>query len=99
MTDDPDVSMSTLNKWITTHRNTALISKEDLDHAQENDRLRREILLLKEEREVLKKATVFFASQTNPVTNGFPFMLSYQSKDTNGQIVSLRIISSCKLNP
>ena len=99
MTDDPDVSMSTLNKWITTHRNTALISKEDLDHAQENDRLRRENRILKEEREVLKKATVFFASQTNPVTNGFPFMLSYQSKDTNGQIVSLRIISSHKLNP
>jgi transposase len=30
---------------------------------QENDRLRRENRILKEEREILKKATVFFASQ------------------------------------
>tara|TARA_Y200000002_G_scaffold365936_1_gene356407 strand:+ start:509 stop:682 length:174 start_codon:yes stop_codon:yes gene_type:complete len=55
--------MSTLNKWITAHRDTDMISKEDLSLAQENDRLRREIRLLKEEREVLKKATVFFARQ------------------------------------
>jgi transposase len=34
VTDDPDVGMSTLNKWITTHRNTALTSKEDLSLAQ-----------------------------------------------------------------
>jgi len=34
-----------------------------LSLAQENDRLRRENRILKEEREVLKKATVFFASQ------------------------------------
>ena len=59
--DDLGVGMSTLNKWITAHRDTDMISKEDLSLAQENDRLRREIRLLKEEREVLKKATVFFA--------------------------------------
>ena len=58
--DDLGVGMSTLNKWITAHRDTDMISKEDLSLAQENDRLRREIRLLKEEREVLKKATVFF---------------------------------------
>ena len=34
VTDDPDVGMSTLNKWITTHRNTDMISKEDLSLAQ-----------------------------------------------------------------
>jgi len=61
--DDLGVGMSTLNKWITAHRDTDMISKEDLSLAQENDRLRREIRLLKEEREVLKKATVFFARQ------------------------------------
>ena len=61
--DDLGVEMSTLNKWITAHRDTDMISKEDLSLAQENDRLRREIRLLKEEREVLKKATVFFARQ------------------------------------
>ena len=61
--DDLGVGMSTLNKWITAHRDTDMISKEDLSLAQENERLRRGIRLLKKEREVLKKATVFFARQ------------------------------------
>mmetsp|Transcript_29705 Transcript_29705/g.58956 ORF Transcript_29705/g.58956 Transcript_29705/m.58956 type:complete len:92 (-) Transcript_29705:161-436(-) len=59
--DDLGVGMSTLNKWITVHRDTDVVSKEDLSLAQENDRLRRENRLLKEEREILKKATQFFA--------------------------------------
>ncbi|WP_106743605.1 IS3 family transposase [Yoonia maritima] len=53
--DDLGVGMSTLNKWITAHRDTGVVPKEDLDLAKENDRLRREIKLLKEEREILKK--------------------------------------------
>jgi transposase len=61
--DDLGVGMSTLNKWITAHRDTDVVSKEDLGLAHENDRLRRENRILKEEREILKKATVFFASQ------------------------------------
>ena len=61
--DDLGVGMSTLNKWITAHRDTDVVLKEDLGLAQENDRLRRENRILKEEREILKKATVFFASQ------------------------------------
>jgi len=40
---------------------TDVVSKEDLSLAQENDRLRRENRLLKEERETLKRATQFFA--------------------------------------
>ena len=59
--DDLGVGMSTLNKWITAHRDTDVVSKEDLDLAQENDRLRRENRILKGEREILKKATQFFA--------------------------------------
>ena len=59
--DDLGVGMSTLNKWITAHRDTDLVSKEDLELVKENDRLRREVRLLKEEREILKKATQFFA--------------------------------------
>ena len=59
--DDLGVGMSTLNKWITAYRDTDVVSKEDLDLAQENERLRREIWLLTEEREILKKATQFFA--------------------------------------
>ena len=59
--DDLGVGMSTLNKWITAHRDTKVVSQEDLDLAKENERLRREIRLLREEREILKKATQFFA--------------------------------------
>ena len=59
--DDLGVGMSTLNKWITAYRDTDVVSKEDLDLAEENERLRPEIRLLKEEREILKKATQFFA--------------------------------------
>ena len=58
---DLGVGMSTLNKWITAYRDTDVVSKEDLSLAQENDRLRRESRILKEEREILKKATQFFA--------------------------------------
>ena len=61
--DDLGIGMSTLNKWITSHRDTDVVSKEDLGLTQENDRLRRENRILKEERNILKKATVFFASQ------------------------------------
>ncbi len=61
--DDLGVKMSTLNKWITAHRDADVVSKENLSLAYENDRLRRENRILKEEREVLKRATVFFASQ------------------------------------
>ena len=59
--DDLGVGVSTLNKWITAYRDTDVVSKEDLDLAEENERLRSEIRLLKEEREILKKATQFFA--------------------------------------
>ena len=47
--DDLGVRMSTLNKWITARRDTDVVSKEDLGLAQENDRLRRESRILKEE--------------------------------------------------
>jgi len=58
---DLGVGLSTLNKWITAHRDTDVVSKEDLSLARENERLRREVRILKEEREILKKATQFFA--------------------------------------
>ena len=61
--DDLGVGMSTLNKWITAHRDTGVVSHEDRELALENERLRRENRILKEERDILKKATVFFASQ------------------------------------
>ncbi len=58
---DLGVGLSTLNKWITAHRDTDVVSKEELSLAQENERLRREVRILKEERDILKKATQFFA--------------------------------------
>lgn len=53
--DDLGVGMSTLNKWITAHRDMDVLSKEDVSLARENDRLRREVRILKEERDILKK--------------------------------------------
>ena len=38
--EDLGVGMSTSNKWITAHRDTDVVSKEDLGLAQENDRNR-----------------------------------------------------------
>ena len=61
--DDLGAGASTLNKQITAHRDTDAVSKQDLGFAQEGDQLRRENRILKEEREILKKATVFFANQ------------------------------------
>ena len=52
--DDLGIGMSTLNKWITTHGDTDVVSNEDRELALENDRLRRENRILREEREVLK---------------------------------------------
>ena len=63
LADDLGVGMSTLNKWITAHRDTDVVSHEDRELALENERLWRENRILKEERDILKKATVFFASQ------------------------------------
>jgi transposase len=52
------VGISTLNKWVTD-----MISDKDLDLARENERFRRENRILKVDRDILKKATAFFASQ------------------------------------
>ena len=35
--NDLGVRMSTLNKWITAHRDTDVVSKGELDLAKEND--------------------------------------------------------------
>ena len=66
--DDLGIGMSTLNKWITSHRDTDVLSKEDLGLTQENDRLRRENRILKEERDILKEAAVYFASESKKNT-------------------------------
>lgn len=60
---DLGVGRSTLGKWIAQYRPMDLISAPQADLARENERLRLENRVLKEERDILKKATQFFASQ------------------------------------
>jgi transposase len=57
------IGKSTLGKWISQYRPTDLILAPQADLARENERLRLENRVLREERKVLKKATQFFASQ------------------------------------
>ena len=52
--DDLGVGLSTLNKWVTAHRDTDVVSAEDRELARENERLQREIRILKEKRDILK---------------------------------------------
>lgn len=61
---DLGIGFSTLAKWIQKSKPDDLPPIADIDLAKENERLRKENRLLVEEREILKKATVFFASQS-----------------------------------
>jgi len=60
---DLGIGFSTLNKWVSQHKHDGLMSGPHDDVDKELARLRKENRILKEEREILKKATVFFASQ------------------------------------
>lgn len=60
---DLGIGFSTLSRWIWLHRQSDAADVPDPDLHQEVVRLRKENRILKEEREILKKATVFFASQ------------------------------------
>ena len=59
--DDLGVGMSTLNKWITAHRDMGVVSQEDLSLAQENDRLRREVRILKDLNRTSRQSGGLFA--------------------------------------
>jgi len=69
---DLGVGLSTLNKWVTAHRDTDVVSSEDRELARENERLRRENRILKEERDILKKVRPF--SAIGPRTMGEPIL-------------------------
>jgi len=60
---DLGVGFSTLSRWIKLDRQLDVEDIPDPDLQQEVLRLRKENRILKEEREILKKATAFFASQ------------------------------------
>ena len=61
---DLGVGVSTLNKWVQKHQHEDLMSGPHEDVEKENTRLRKEVRLLREEREILKKAAIFFAGQS-----------------------------------
>jgi transposase len=62
--DDLGIGLSTLGKWVTSHKHTELMSGRHSDKDKELARLRKENRILREERDILKKATAFFASQS-----------------------------------
>ena len=58
LSSDLGVGLSTLNKWVQQHQCHDLMSGPHEDVEKENARLRKEVRLLCEEREVLKKAVI-----------------------------------------
>ena len=64
LSSDLGVGLSTLNKWVQQHQHDDLMSGPHEDVEKENTRLRKETRLLREEREVLKKAAIFFVGQS-----------------------------------
>lgn len=64
LSSDLGVGLSTLNKWVQQHQHDDLMSGPHEDVEKENTRLRKKVRLLQEEREVLKKAAIFFAGQS-----------------------------------
>jgi transposase len=61
---DLGVGYSTLNKWIEKGRHDLEKPARQSDLEREIAELRKENRLLREERDVLKKATVFFAERS-----------------------------------
>ncbi|MEP3300116.1 MAG: IS3 family transposase [Pseudoruegeria sp.] len=55
VSSDLGVGLSTLNKWFQKHQHDDLMSGPHEDVEKENERLRKEVRLLREEREVFKK--------------------------------------------
>ena len=58
VSSDLGVGLSTLNKWVQKHQHDDLMSGPHEDVEKENTRLRKELRLVREEKEVLKKAAI-----------------------------------------
>lgn len=59
--DDLGIGKSTLNKWVTAHRDTDVVSPEDRELARENERLRRENRILKDLSRIRKQSGGLFS--------------------------------------
>ena len=62
--DDLVIGLSTLTRWRQKHIEADLLSGPHDDVEKELARLRKENELLRQERDLLKKATVFFAKES-----------------------------------
>ncbi len=60
---DFGIGLSTLGKWLVKYGAQTGMSQAQLDQQNELARLRKENRILKEERDVLKKAAIYFAEQ------------------------------------
>jgi len=58
---DLGLQPNTLYNWVKRYRSEALASSTGMTVEQELAQLRREVAQLKEERDILKKATAYFA--------------------------------------
>lgn len=63
--DDLGLGRSTLNRWRKKLLEAELLAGPHADPSKELARLRKENELLRQERDLLKKATVFFAKEGN----------------------------------
>jgi len=61
---DFGVGLSTLGKWIVKYGDQTGLSHAQLDQQKEIARLRKALKIAREERDVLKKAAIFFAEQS-----------------------------------
>lgn len=63
--EDFGIGFSTLGKWLATYGSQAGVSDADFDAYKELKRLRKENKVLKDERDILKKATAFCSFAKN----------------------------------
>ena len=87
---DLGVGFSTLGKWVSEFRPVDISVAPQADLAKENERLRHENRVLREEREILKKATVGSTGQCNMIY----FMKHPEAH--NGKNRSTRFIAATK---
>jgi transposase len=63
--EDLGIGLSTLTRWLGQERDVSEPSETSVDVHAELKRLRRENAVLKQERDILKKAAAFFAKEAS----------------------------------